>query len=309
MGDNKFNRDRLMKRFFILLIVIFVLTISILSFFTYSFLTDISYREGFYTVSETKKREKTKIIKIGVVSRYSPSLIHDGYQPIIDYLNENSNFRFELVLSKSYLSTVEQLKNKEIDFAFLGDMVFIENRKKLNLIPVVCPVNKNGKPFLKVVAIVRNDSKINNFCQLNREKIALPSKLSFSSRWALHKAKKCNIQIKVKRFNFHHTVVLQVLNGVCTAGVVRKYVADEFKGKGIKIIEHSPLIPSPPIVTISSTDKKLIKEVQEKLLKFKGCKIKNTLIDKEFYYGFTVPSPSLYDNFEKYLKSAGIYNE
>ena len=309
MSDNKFNRERLMKKFFILLIVIFILTISILSFFAYSFLTNISYREGFNTVSETKNREKTKTIKIGVVSRYSPSIIYDGYQPIIDYLNENSNFKFELVLSKSYLSTVEQLKNKEIDFAFLGDMVFIENRKKLNLIPVVCPVNKNGKPFLKVVAIVRNDSEINNFCRLKNKKVALPSQLSFSSKWAMLMAQKCNIQINIKRFNFHHTVVLQVLNGVCTAGVVRKYVADEFRDKGIKTIVRSPLIPSPPLVTISSTDNKLIKEIQEKLLKFKGYKIKNTLIDKEFYYGFTVPSPSLYDNFEKYLKSAGIHNE
>ncbi len=309
MGENKFNRDRLMKRFFILLIGIFVLSISILSFVAYYFLTDISYREGFCSLSTTKKTRKTRTVKIGVVSRYSPSLIYDGYQPIIDYLNKNSNLNFELVLSKSYLNTVEQLKNKEIDFAFLGDMVFIANRQKLNLIPVVCPVNKEGKPFLRVVAIVRDDLKINNFCQLNGKQVALPSKLSFSSNWALHKANKCKIHIKVVRFNFHHTVVLQVLNGVCTAGVVRKYVADEFKGKGIKIIEYSPLIPSPPLVTISSTDKKLIKEIQEKLLKFKGYKIKNTLIDKEFYYGFTVPSPSLYDNFEKYLKSAGIYNE
>ncbi len=303
------KKEKQMKRFFFTLIAIFVITISILSLFAYSYLSNISYKEGFSLESTYKDIKKKKTIKIGVVSRYSPSLIYDGYQPIIDYLNKNSDYYFELVLSKNYLNTVEQLKNKKIDFAFLGDMIFISNRKRLNLIPVVCPVNKEGKPYLKVATIVRDDSSIDNFCQLKGEKVALPSQSSFSSKWGLLKAKQCGISIKVKRFNFHHTVVLQVLNGVCTAGVVREYVAEEFKGKGIKIIDYSPPIPSPPLVTTASTDKKLIQTVQNSLLKFKGIKNSSTLIDKEFYYGFTVPDQFLYENFERFLIETGIYNE
>ncbi len=307
MEENK--KGKWMKKFFFSLIAIFVITISILSFLGYWYLSDISYREGFSLTSPYREKNIKKTVKIGVVSRYSPSLIYDGYQPIIDYLNKNSRYHFELVLSKNYLNTVEQLKKRKIDFAFLGDLIFIANRKKLNLIPVVCPVNKEGKPFLKVATIVRDDSNINNFCQLEGERVALPSQSSFSSKWGLFKARKCGINIEVKRFNFHHTVVLQVLNGVCTAGVVREYVAEEFEEKGVKIIDYSPPIPSPPLVATVYADKALIATVQKKLLKFKGIKNSNTLIDKEFYYGFTIPEKSLYSDFERFLTEAGIYNE
>ncbi|BBB32658.1 phosphonate transport system substrate-binding protein [Thermotomaculum hydrothermale] len=309
MRNEKIEKGKYMKKFFGLLILIFILTISLLSFIAYNFLTDISYMEGFKTTPPSTTKISKKIIKIGVVSRYSPSLIYDGYQPIIDYLNENTNYYFELVLSKNYHETVSKLKNKEIDLAFLGDMVFIANRKKLNLIPVVCPVNKEGKPYLRVVLITKDDSQINNFCDLNGKKLALPSESSFSFKWGILKTKKCGIQVKIKKFNFHHTVVLQVLNGVCAAGVVREYVAEEFKEKGIKLADFSPPIPSPPLVALSSTDKQIIKEVRKKLLKFKGIKNSNRLIDKEFYYGFTIPEKSLYLKFENYLKKNGIVYE
>ena len=309
MEKNGKIRDKQMKRVFFILTIVFIIAVSMLSFFASSYLYDISYREGFRELKIKKNTKKTRTVKIGVISRYSPALILDGYQPLIDYLNRNNYYNFELVLSKNYLNTVKQLKNREIDFAFLGDMVFIENRKKLNLIPVACPINKEGKPFLRVVAIVRDDSNFNNYCQLKNQRVALPSKSSFSSHWALFMSKKCNIHIDIKRFNFHHTVVLQVLNGVCSAGVVREYVADEFKQNGIKIINYSPAIPSPPLVAVSTQDKKLIRFVQGKLLNFKGYRLKNSMIDKEFYYGFTIPSPSLYDNFEKYLRDSGILYE
>jgi len=284
--------------------IFFILTIILLSALAYTFLTDISYKEGFSLEKDTVQHKK-KTIKIGVVSRYSPSLILDGYQPVIDYLSENTPYEFSLVLSKDYNDTVKQLKNGEIKFAFLGDIVFVKNMEKEKLIPVVCPVNKNGKPFLKAVAIVKDDAKIENFCQLNEKTIALPSKSSFSYRWGILKAKECGINISVKHFNFHHTVVLQVLNGVCDGGVVREYVAKEFEKKGIKIIDYSKPIPSPPLVALSSIDKNLLQTVRNALLKFKPENPSS--IDREFYYGFTVPSEDIYRDFQKYLQEKEIY--
>ncbi len=306
--EYKNERDGLMKKFYFSLIAIFVFTISLLFLISYKFLTGISYQEGFSLKQNRSLIKKNTVIKIGVVSRYSPSLIYDGYQPIIDYLNKTTPYRFKLVLSKNYTNTVKQLKEGKINFAFLGNIVFITNRKKLNLIPVVCPLNSNGTPFLKATIIVRDDSKINSFCQLNNKKIALPSKLSFSSKWGKLKAKQCGINAVYKEFNFHHTVVLQVLNRVCSAGVVREYVAEEFKGNGIKIIDYSPLIPSPPLVALPSSNKKLIKTVQKSLLEFKRLNT-DALIDKEFYFGFTIPDKTIYDNFETFLKKSGILNE
>ncbi len=285
--------------------IFFILTIILLSALAYSLLTDISYKEGFKLKEKTIMQNR-RTIKIGVVSRYSPSLILDGYQPVIDYLSENTPYEFSLVLSKDYNDTVKQLKEGKITFAFLGDMVFVKNMEKERLIPVVCPVNKDGKPFLKAVAIVRENATIKNFCQLKDKTIALPSPSSFSYRWGILKAKECGISVSVKQFSFHHTVVLQVLNGVCDGGVVREYVAKEFEKKGIKIIDYSPSIPSPPLVALSSIDKNLLQTVRNTLLKFKPEKSESS-IDREFYYGFTVPSPKIYINFQKYLKEKGIY--
>jgi len=49
------------------------------------------------------------VYQIGVVSRFSPSLLYRGYQPLISYLNQKTPYSFELHLNKTYSEAVQEL--------------------------------------------------------------------------------------------------------------------------------------------------------------------------------------------------------
>ncbi len=295
----KRKKNSNMKKTYILIITVFLTTIFVFSFFYYEFLTSIETNKK---IRGSTVKQSKEVFRIGVVSRYSPSLIFEGYQPVIDYLNQKTDYHFELVPGKSYIDTINKLSSNDIQFAFLGDIVYLKERKRAKLIPIVCPLNREKKPFTFVVTITRKDSNINSLCDGKLKSIALPSENSFSSIWTIIMLKKCKKQPLIQHFKHHHTVVLEVLNGKYQAGTVRKQVANEFLNKGIKVIEKSVKIPSPPLVASPAVDKKVIEQVKKALLDFKP---EQKRIIPEFENGFTEAGYGMYSKLEEYLKKEG----
>jgi len=251
---------------------------------------------------------------IGVVSRFSPSLLYKGYQPLIDYLNENTEYHFELRLNKTYQDAVTQLATGELQAAFLGTYVFISNLDKFPIYTFLAPLNNDGLPHFQSVLISREDYEYKSLIDVAGKKIGVPSPSSFSGNWlqeiilpttAINKSE----LPQFINFDFHHTVVLHVIRGDLQMGVVKDRVADEYLGKGIKILEKSLFIPASPLVRGENSSESVITAMKIVLTAI-DPKNAQFLInwDPEFHNGFSVVDNSPYEVFKKTLKKKRYQN-
>ena len=71
---------------------------------------------------------------------------------------------------------------------------------------------------------------------------------------------------EVQFFDYHHTVVFQVLWGHFDAGVVRESVAQEYVDAGIEVLSFSPSFSGAPLVIHEDVDPELVRDLEAALL-------------------------------------------
>ena len=98
-----------MKKLILLLSILIVTVIIILNWVFYKNSIDITVK---YSQDSIVNNQIDKSVKyFGVVSSYSSREIFLGYQPIMDFLTDNTPYKFELKLNTSYVGTAQQLAN------------------------------------------------------------------------------------------------------------------------------------------------------------------------------------------------------
>jgi len=276
---------------------IVILTISLI--FLYNSFLDISYSHNVSYIEENP--DQRPVVYFGVVSRYSPHLLYEGYQPLMDYLSNETSYQFRLRLSHTYQETIEQLNSGQVSAAFLGTYIYILNRDNSNLQCFLKPLNKNGEPFFHSVVVALQNSGINTIEDLKGKRLALPSPHSYSANWLFKDTglKQADMD-SIYHFDFHNTVIYEILKGDFDAGIVKDRVAREFEDKGIRIIQRSDSIPASPIVIHKRTAPEIAQAISEALLKIdiKQDEYKKLVQswDPEFRYGFITAAYQDYPN-------------
>ncbi len=252
-------------------------------------------------------------VYVGVISRFSPNLIYEGYQPIMDYLSDATPYQFALRLSSSYEETISQLDRGDIQAAFLGTFLYLQARQSHPIKCLLKPLNSQFQPYFHSVLVTRADSPIQSIADLAGKRLALPSPLSFSGNWALkvalqeHGLRASDLD-SVHYFGFHHTVIYEVLRGNFDAGAVKDRVAEEFTNKGIRILAVSDPIPGSPIIVKSDLDSTISNAMKTALLKIDIRNPEDKKIvknwDPEFFFGFTIAQDTDYDQMESILTAS-----
>jgi phosphonate transport system substrate-binding protein len=301
------------KKYQILIITLILLFITVITFIFYFKITDISRIE----INPKSSHENysnninKKTVYIGVISRYPPHILYQGYQPMLDYLTACTNYKFELKLSGDYNSAVTNLINKEVSAAFLGSYLYVQANKQYGIIPILKPLNENLEPFSRSALITREGSGITKITDLRNKKLALPSKESFSSNWITEREfKRHGMSEKdlslIKNFPHHQNVIYQVIKGNFDAGVVREYLLENYKNSGLKVIAYSEPISTPPLVAAPGYDKAIIAEIKNALLMLNQKEKNREGItknwDKEFIYGFIEANDSDYNYIRQIYK-------
>lgn len=225
------------------------------------------------TPAETSARpsELQKPHFVGVVSRFAPAVTYETYQPLIDYLNRVTPHNFSLRLGSSYEETVEQLASQEVIAAFLGSYIFVRVRDELPIQPLLRPLNRDGEPSTRSALVVQRGGPVKSIDDLGGRSLALPSPASFSGNWLTRMTLKehgmsVHDLAEVQFFDYHHTVIFEVLWGHFDAGVVRESVAQEYVDKGIEVLSFSPAFSGAPLVVHEDAPPGLVKDLEEALL-------------------------------------------
>ena len=298
-GNNKklsWSDLNMRKSIFFTIILLCLVTI-ISSIYLYSKILDITTD----TTIENSRNiiDKSPRIYIGVVSRFSPHLLYEGYQPAMDYLSKETPYQFSLRLSHSYQETIEQLSNGDVAAAFLGTYIYIQDRDANQLECILKPLNSEGRPFFKSVVIAARKSTIHSLDDLKNKRLALPSPHSYSANWLFTQPglKRTDFS-EIQYFDFHNTVIYQILKGNFDGGIVKDRVAREFADKGLRIVARSKDIPASPLVVHKNTSLEIREAITRAFLKIdiSQPEYKNLVKDwdPEFRYGFTEARDSDY---------------
>lgn len=241
---------------------------------------------------------------VGVISRYPSSVIYSGYQPVLDYLTVATGRYFALRLGGSYEETVAQLVDGRVAAAFLGAYLYVKAHDEHGVVSIVQPVNEDGTPWFRSALIVNEDSDINGIADLAGRRLALPPELSFSANWlSAHAMPAAGLDFasvaSVRHLPHHHSVVYEVLRGNADAGVVKDRIAQEFLGRGVRVVAVSDPIPGAPIVVPARHDPALVLAIRDALLSLdRNDPAFPSLTagwDPEFANGFTLARDEDYD--------------
>jgi phosphonate transport system substrate-binding protein len=243
------------------------------------------------------------IVYFGVIPRYNPMIMYRSYQPIMDYLTENTPYRFELKLSRDYSDAVRMLQKGETQVTSLGDVTFVEAQQGFGATPILKPLNSQGEPFYTSIIIVREDSPIETVADLKGKSFAFSSHHSTSGnlipRYYLYRRGISLFDFSsYYNFDSHDAVAKAVLKGKVDAGAVKDVVAHRHKEHGLRYLAISEPIPSVPLVVRRDAPPEFIAHLKRALLAINPAdpaqreRMKNW--DPEFRNGFVEASEKDY---------------
>ncbi|NIR48615.1 phosphate/phosphite/phosphonate ABC transporter substrate-binding protein, partial [candidate division KSB1 bacterium] len=253
--------------------------------------------------SSKKAQAGKPVVHFGVISRYNPRMMLEEYQPIMDYLSENTSYHFALVLGKTYEDEVQSLCEGKVQIASLGGMTYLQAHKKCAAVPIVQPLNKNREPFYRSVIVVRKDSPFQKLSDLRGHSFAFAAIHSTSGNIApryylLQAGFSLEDLSHHQNFRHHDSVVKAVLSGQFDAGAVKDIVAVRYL-EGLRILHRSERIPSVPFVVRPDCDSDLVNSVKSALLKINPDDAHQASLlaewSEEFRYGFVPASDVDYE--------------
>jgi phosphonate transport system substrate-binding protein len=253
-------------------------------------------------VSDTVALNKP-VVYVGVISRYPPTIMFRGYQPIMDYLTENTPYRFELRLSQDYNEALQNLLARRVTAVFLGSYLYVQAHARYGVVPVLKPLNENRQPFSRSVLIAGERTSIQSVEDLVGKRLALPSTESFSAHWLMEfECRRHAITpsqfASIQNFSHHNTVITQVLNGAYDAGVTRELLVKHLLGNGLRPVAYSAAIPSSPLAVLKDFDPAVVGAMKAALLAVNKDDAKRAITtkdwDAEFVNGFVEASDDDY---------------
>ncbi|WP_243374064.1 phosphate/phosphite/phosphonate ABC transporter substrate-binding protein [Geotalea sp. SG265] len=212
------------------------------------------------------------VIRFGVNLQYNPISMYKRYQPLMDYLTQNTPYRFELKISRDYLECLRYLKYNTTQISFLGDIAFVEARLRFGAIPILKPLGEDGRPAYRSAIVVSSSSSLHSLQDLKGKKVAFGNLHSTSGNlfpryMLLNKRVYLQELGGFTNFSNHDEVAKAVLRGDYDAGAVNDTTADKYSASGLRVLAYSDPIPTSPIVVRSDAPKALTKAVTDALLK------------------------------------------
>jgi phosphonate transport system substrate-binding protein len=265
----------------------------------------LPYPEARGTLLNEERLARPDTVFVGVISRFPSNVIYQGYQPVMDYLTETTDYHFVLRPSEGYEEAVRHLVEGEVSAAFLGSFLYVRAHEEYGVRPLLQPLNAEGEGSFRSVLIARESGGAQTAGDLSGLRLALPSELSFSANW-LRLDSAMEPFALVQHFPYHQTVVFEVLQGNFDVGVVKDRVAQEYRHRGIRILATSDPVPGSPLVVPARSDPALERAIVTALLALEAENPAHAerlrSWDPEFAFGFTVARDADYDGLRALLR-------
>ncbi|GFO54256.1 ABC transporter substrate-binding protein [Geomonas sp. Red276] len=260
---------------------------------------------GVFALSVAPCHAEKPLVRFGATLYSQPITMYEKYQPLMDYLTDNTPYRFQLVLGEDYLETARLLKEGKVEIASVGDGGLAKAILGYGLIPFVKPLNDQGRPVYRSCLVVPWESHIRSLQDLRGKRVAFAYRHSISGslyawRFLSQQGMKKSDFRSVGTHKTHGETLAAVLRGEYDAGFVREATALHNVKRGVRIVACSDELPSVPLLARPGTPKEVISAVTGALVKLKPDTPQHRRVlkslDREFVNGFVPATRGEYAN-------------
>lgn len=263
-------------------------------------------------------QEGHRTIRIG----FTPAFVHDQHALLADwrrYMEKRLGLKVEIVQRDSYRETMDLLRLKQMDFAWVCDYPYLHLKDLVRLMAV--PLYK-GQPLYRSYIIVpaangNGGAKVGGLKDLKGGVFAYADPLSNTGylypRFAIHKMGEDPKTFFRKTFFTwsHKKVVEAVALGLAQGGAVDSYIwetldriSPELTHK-TRIVQKSPEYGFPPFVAHRDLNPELFGRVQHFLLTMHQDAEGAALLKRINLDAFSKGDPHLYDGVGEMMRAFG----
>ena len=243
---------------------------------------------------------------------------HDQYQLIEEwrrYMERKLKRRVEFIRRDSYIETMDLLRQRKLDFAWICDYPFVYFRSQVRLLAV--PLYQ-GRPYYHSYLIVpATDSRTTSIAQLRNTVFAYTDPYSntgyLTPRYQIHRMGENPAQFFRQTFFTwsHRKAVEAVAIGLADGAAVSSHVWDTLAivkpelTAATRIVSKSPKYGFSPIVAQPSVRDEDFRNMQKLLLDMASDAEGKALLRGLNIDGFIAGSPRLYDEVARMMKAVG----
>ncbi len=252
------------------------------------------------------------VVYFGIGMRYHPIVMYERFQPMMDYLTQNTPYRFELKLSRDYAETMRFLEEGKTLVSSIGDGGLMEAMLKYGAVPIVKPLNEVGRPFYRGYFVVPATSTIRSLSDLKGKRVAFGSRHSTTGNLIpRNMLRKSGIKIEelgsFANLDNHDAVARGVLKGEYDAGAIKSTVAERYSSRGMRVLAASDELPSVPVIVRKDAPRELVEAIAGALAKLDRRNPAHARImenwDLEYRYGFVPAKVADYRDLTRMFKA------
>lgn len=249
---------------------------------------------------------------------FTPAFVHDQYALLHDwrqYMERRLGLQLEFKQRDSYRETLDLLRLRQLDFAWVCDYPYLHLKDMVQLLAV--PLYR-GRPYYRSFIIVAAENKsVQSLLDLRNGVFAYADPLSntgyLAPRYALHRKGENPAEFFRKTFFTwsHKNVVKAVALGMAQGGAVDSFVwetlglIDPELTRRTRIVEQSPEYGFPPFVAHRDVSPELFATVQDYLLGMHLDPEGSLLLKRLHLDGFVRGEPQLYDGVAEMMRVFG----
>ncbi len=253
----------------------------------------------------------SKSIIIGVIHFKSAENLTKLYSPLLEYINKNSEYKMELIVSRDYKHLISLINKNQIDIAVLGSYLYVKNLNELEntnyLATSLRLINdKITWHYNSFIITKMQNSEINSIKDLKGKRFGFTDKNSTSGfLYPNYMLKEEGIDYKkdFSKYFFlkkHNRVMEALLNdSIDAAGTFDQVVYDTQKlyADKIKTLAISYPIPLDVFISTSKLNFEDTNRIKRLLLDYKAKPEINQIL------GFTKVKKNVFEDIKSIIKS------
>lgn len=258
--------------------------------------------------------ERASPIRIGL----TPTFPHDQYRPLEKwrlYMERKLQRPVEFTRRDRYIETMDLLRLKKLDFAWICDYPYVHFRKQVKLLSV--PVHKGRPTYQSYLIVPAGDQTTKSILDLKDKVFAYTDPYSntgyLTPRFELHQAGQDPAKYFHKTFFAwsHRRVLESVATGLADGGAISSHVWDTLSiGKpeltrAVRVAAKSAEYGFAPFVARVSVGDEEFRAMQKLLLEMTADKEGRALLKELNLDSFAVGDVRLYERTERLIKAIG----
>ena len=243
----------------------------------------------------------------------------ERYRALAAYLSDQLGVKVNLTIMSRYGEVIKRIRDRQLDGAFLSAYTATMGIHQLGLVPVVSPVNLNGKSTAKGYIFVRGDSGIRSVTDMRGKSMIYVDPATMEGylypRAYLRGQGIADLETFFSHYSFagsHASAVFAVLDGRADIGAAKDTVFEKLKlqdasiGKELRILDQSPQEPEVTLCLRKEMAADLREKIGAALLHMEKTSRGKKVLKQFEALRFIASAPSDFVTIEQMAQEAGM---